>query len=113
MADFAGSSVSVIGKAVNNNCYAVRTIALINAVFIVCLFAVACCLLYEAVDIIVRDIVGLSLLNKLSKLRVAGGISAAFLYCNYDFTAYLCENLGSCAVLLTLFSFNRTPFRMS
>ena len=57
MTDFACCSVSVVGKAVNDNGNTVRTVALIYAVFVIVLFSAAYSLLYKSVDIIVGDIV--------------------------------------------------------
>ena len=53
MTDFACCSVSVVGKAVNDNGNTVRTVALVYAVFVIVLFSAAYSLLYKSVDIIV------------------------------------------------------------
>ena len=104
MSYFACCSVSVVGKTFNDNRNAVRTVALVNAVFVVGLFAVAGSLLDKPVNVVVGYVVGLCLLYKLSQLGVASGVAAALLYRYDNFTADFCENLGSCAVLFTLFS---------
>ena len=110
VADLARSSVAVIGKAFYDYSNAVRTVALINAGFVVVLFAVAACLFNKAVDIIVGDIVGFSFLDKLCELGVGVRVAAALFYSYNDLAAYFCENFRSCTVFFALFAFNGAPF---
>ena len=111
MADLACGTVSVIGKALNYNCNAVRTIALVYAVLVVVLLCAAGSLLQQTVNVVVRDIVALCLLHEGVESGVVSGVSAAGLLDAYeDLTADLCKNLCSCAVLLALLTLDRTPF---
>ena len=111
MTDLACGTVSVIGKTLNDNRNSVRAVALIYAVLIVVLLCAAGCLLQQSVNVVVRDIVALCLLNKRIESGIVRRVSASgFLNANENLTADLGEYLCSCAVLLALLALDGAPF---
>ena len=85
MAYLTRCTVSVVSKALNNDCNTVRSVALVYAVLVVVLFSATGSFLQQTVDVIIRDIVALSLLNKGIESGIVRRVSAAgFLYANED-----------------------------
>ena len=68
MANVAGSPVAVIGKGLNDNCDAGGAVALVDYLFIISAACFAGSLFDYPVDIVVGDVVGLSLGDNVLEL---------------------------------------------
>ena len=109
----SSGTVTVIGEAANHHGYACRTIAFVGDFFKALAFQCACTLLDSALDVVLRNIVSLSLGQSQLQLHVTGGVSAAHAYSNGNLARDFSGNLAAQCVCFTLFMFNVCPFRMS
>ena len=105
-------TVAVVGSSLNDNCDTCGAVALVNYLFVV-LTGRAESLLDSSLDIIVRNVVGFCLKDKVTKLGVGSGISAALLNCDGNFLTYLCEDFSSLRVGLFLLVLDIRPFAVS
>jgi len=114
VANFARGAVAVVGHRLDNDGNALRTVALVDDLFIVLGIARAERLIDSALDIIVRHIGGLCLGNDSSKSGVAARITAAALLDSHDhFSGYLGEGLRALGVSRSLGLLYVVPLGMS
>ena len=113
MAEIACGSVSVVCQAFNDNSYSARTVTLVGYLFkIVGVFGTRR-FLYNAVDIVVGNVVVLRFCDKIFEFRVRRGVGTALFnrknYLSSDFG----EDFCALAVGLLLFVHDILPFGMS
>ena len=113
MTDIARGTVAVIGEAFHDDGNACGAVAFVGDAFICVGVALACGFLNDALNVVVRHIVRLSLRNQGCQLGVGSGVAAAFLNGNSDLATDLGENLGTGAIGLFFLALNVIPFAMS
>ena len=114
MTDIARGTVAVIGEAFHDDGNACGAVAFVGDAFICVGVALACSFLNDALNVVVRHIVRLSLRNDVLQLGVCCRVcAAAFFNGNGKLTADLCEDLRSCTVGLFFLSLNIIPLGMS
>ena len=102
-----------VGQRLDHHRHAAGAVALIGHLFVVILIPVAHSLFDNPLDIVVRNVIGLSLGDQVAKLAVGVGVSSALSHRNGNFTADLGENIGPLGIGRFLLTFDGTPFRMS
>ena len=110
MAHIARSSVAVVGKGLNYNGDARRTVALVHDLLVVVRIAVAGSFLDNTVYVVVGNVVCLSLGNDILELRVRRRIGAALTHRNGYLAADLREDLRALVIRFFFLSLDRTPF---
>ena len=113
MADAARGTVAVIGQAADHHCYARRTVAFVGNLLKALAFQCACALLNSALDVILGNVVSLSLGQGQLQLHIAGRVRAAHTHGNGNLSADLSGDLAAQSVSFAFFMFNVCPFRMS
>ena len=112
MAHVGSGTVAVIGQGFDHNGNAAGAVTFIGNCFVLGLIA-ALGALDDALNVIIRHTVRLSLSNQGCQLGVGSGVAAAFLNGNSDLAADLGENLGTGAIGLFFLALNVIPFAMS
>ena len=112
MAHVGSGTVAVIGQGFDHNGNAAGAVTFISNCFVLGLIA-ALGALDDALNVIIRHTVRLSLSNQGCQLGVGSGVAAAFLNGNSDLAADLGENLGTGAIGLFFLALNVIPFAMS
>ena len=112
MAHVGSGTVAVIGQGFDHNGNAAGAVTFIGNCFVLGLIA-ALGALDDALNVIIRHTVRLSLSNQGCQLGVGSGVAAALLNGHGDLAADLSENLGAGAVGLFLFTLDVIPFAMS
>ena len=105
-------TVTVICSSNYDNSNTGGAVSLVYYLFVVSNLT-ACSLLDSAVDVVVGNVVCLSLSDKIAELSVTVGVSTAVTNCDSDLFTDLCEDLTLLGVGLSLFVFDIIPFRMS
>ena len=112
MAHVGSGTVAVIGQGFDHNGNAAGAVTFIGNCFVLGLIA-ALGALDDALNVIIRHTVRLSLSNQGCQLGVGSGVAAAFLNGNSDLATDLGENLGTGAIGLFFLALNVIPFAMS
>jgi hypothetical protein len=109
VADVASGSVLVVGDALDDDSHAVRTVALIDHVLVVVLVLAAGSLLDDALDVVVGDVVGVSLGDEVTELGVVVGVGTALLDNDGDLAADLGEDLALYSICCFLLALDIVP----
>ena len=113
MAYISSGTVLIVGKSLNDNSNSVRTVTLVNVGFVIGLVSAARSFFNNAVDVVVWNVVSLSLSDKIAELSVIVRVGAALFYANGYLASYFGEDLCFCTVCSFFFSFDVIPFGMS
>ena len=113
MTHISSRTVAVIREDVEHNSRTSRAVTFVSEFFVVAAFRSAEALLDSAVDVVLRNIVGLGLGKSQLQTHITRGVTAAHAYSNGDFTADFRGDTTTDGVVGTFFTFNVGPFGMS